>query len=490
MSEIETLLFLTITLPLINGLMIHFFKKSNLLVNIFYKSCPILFLMNLIGLFNLDYHNVSFNLITASPIFNLAFVIDKMAMIFLCLLNFIWLIFVFYSSSFLKIEENKNSYEIKLFATFVFFAVVLNILAKNLITILFSYHLLLFFCYIFSSKFAFLIKEKETIKLKLFGFLLYFLAIFFFFAVILTYKFGTEIGVFSIAEVIAEINMAKQFAIFSLYFLSLLSLSIFPLFLLYSKFSENSLTNYLLFFVALAFVPLYIFIKIISVVFGFDSFAKLILELGFSYFEMMFLIIIFASSILLILSKNLKSSFFYIIFNQFAATSLILMAFAIFDNTKILLPLISFTLSITLIFLCLSNFILYLSKAEFKSIKNLFYELKITSFLLIFGFLNMLGIIPSIGMMQNFFLIKMIFTQKLSFFGIIFIVNFILMISFSFKMIYLLLTKVENSKSSSDLELMKTIDYDSGLILTSLVVALIILFSPIVFLIKNTLFSL
>jgi formate hydrogenlyase subunit 3/multisubunit Na+/H+ antiporter MnhD subunit len=470
--------------------MIDFSKKSNLLVNFFYKSFPILFLMNLIGLFNLDYHNLSFNLIAASPIFTFAFVIDKMAMIFLCLLNFIWLIFVFYSNSFLKIEENKNSYEIKLFATFIFFAVVLNILAKNLITILFSYHLLLFFCYIFSLKFTFLAKEKDIRKLKLFGFLLYFLAIFFFFAVALTYKFSTEIDVVSIKELIAEINMAKQFAIFSFYFLSLLSLSIFPLFLLYSKFSENSLINYLLFFVALAFVPLYIFIKIISVVFGFDSFAKLILELGFSYFEMMFLITIFASAILLILSKNLKSSFFYIIFNQFAATSLILMAFAIFDKTKIFLPLISFTLSITLIFLCLSNFILYLSKAEFKSIKNLLYELKITSSLLIFGVLNMLGIIPGVGMMQNFFLIKMIFTHELSLFAIILVINFILILSFSFKIFYLLLTKVENSKSSNDLELIKTIDYDSGLILTSLVIALVILFSPIVFLIKNTLFNL
>ncbi|MBU6339321.1 MAG: hypothetical protein KGQ36_05080 [Rickettsiales bacterium] len=488
MSQTELLLFLTLALPLVNCLAINFFKDSKLWVNISYKSFPVLFLMNLVGLFNSNYHNISLNLIGATESFSLSFAADKMTMIFLLLFGFIWVIFAFYSSAFLEVEENQKSFEFKFFSSFVFFSSVLNITASNLVTILFSYHLLLLFCYIFSIRF---LQKTDKKSCRLFAFSLYFEAILLFLAVALIYKFAGVINFTSAKEAISEnVGMAGQFVIFSLCFLALLLLSIAPFFLLYSRFSNDSLTTYLLFFIALAFVPLYIFVKIIFFIFGFDAFAKLITELGFSYFEMMFLITIFASGLLLILSKDLKSAFFYILFNQFAFASLVFMAFAIFDKTKVLLPLISFSLSITLILLCLSNFILYLSKAEFKSIRNLLYELKITSVLLIFAFLNMVGIVPGLGMMQNFFLVKMMFLKELSFLGIIFIVNFILIMIFVSKMAYLLLAKVENKKSSKDLALIKTIDYDSGLMLTALVVALVILLSPIVFLIKSTLFSL
>jgi len=485
MSQTQFLLFLISIIPLANCLLIKVFEGSQALVNLVSKSLPILFFMNLVGLLSAD--NASLLFFESSKIFSFGFAIDKMVLIFLFLLNLIWVVFSFYSDRFLSLSESKNSGDFKLFFAAIIAVVSLILISRNLLTILFFYNALLFLSYFFAVKFLY----KEKLKLNYFlTFLLYLEAVFLFFAAVLTYKFAGKIDFISEMAIAETLDKSKQIAMLVLYLGSLFLLFLMPSYLLYRKINFDSLEIYAMFFLGIAFSSLYIFIKILIFVFGFSAFSEIISEIGFSYFEWVFLFNLLISSALLLFSKNLKSVFFYLFFNQFIFTLFAIFIFAAFDGRKVLLPLISFSLSITLIFLCLSNFILYLSKAEFKSLKSLFYDLKITSSLLIFAILNLSGIVPALGMFEKFFIIKVLFQKELFLSGIIFVLNTVTSVAFACKMIYSLLARVENKRSSKDLGLIKTIDYDSNLMLTALVVALIIFLLPIAFQLKNSLFVL
>jgi formate hydrogenlyase subunit 3/multisubunit Na+/H+ antiporter MnhD subunit len=65
---------------------------------------PILFFMNLVGLLSAD--NASLLFFESSKTFSFGFSIDKMALIFLFLLNLIWVVFSFYSDRFFSLSES------------------------------------------------------------------------------------------------------------------------------------------------------------------------------------------------------------------------------------------------------------------------------------------------------------------------------------------------------------------------------------------------
>jgi formate hydrogenlyase subunit 3/multisubunit Na+/H+ antiporter MnhD subunit len=204
--------------------------------------------------------------------------------------------------------------------------------------------------------------------------------------------------------------------------------------------------------------------------------------------EWIFLVNILATSIFLLFSKGLKSSFFYLFFQQFLFTLFSIFIFAIYDKSAVCLALFSFLLSITLIFLTTSNFILYLSKSEHKWLGGLFYNLKITSVLFIFAIFNLIGLAPGIGAVEKFYLIKILFQKELIVPGIIFGINFISLLLFAWKVIYPLFSRdpksdpeisVEEIKSAG--EIAKAIDSDSSLILSALIVAITIFLGLILF---------
>lgn len=488
MSQAQFLLFLIGIIPVANCLILNLCKDSQKLSNILSKFLPILFFTHLVGLLNnLNHDEVYIEIIETVRGVSLGFMANDITLKFLFLLNFIWIVFVFYSHRFLRLEGSKNINHVKIFFAIAVALVNLILIAQNLLTTLFFYNCLVLLCHFFAVKF---LHKKETKFSYIFTFLLYLESLFFFFAIVATYKFTGRIDFMSNGILPDNISQTKIFILLILYLGGLFLSMALPSHLLHrDNITFNPLIVYALFFLSYAFSSLYIFVKILVFIFGLSNFSEAMLKIGFSYFEWIFLINLLISGVSLLLSKNLKSSFFYLFFNQFIFSLFAIFTFAIFDETKVYLALFSFLLSITLIFLCLSNLILFLEKSQDKSLKGLFYDLKITSILLAFACLNLLGLAPSIGVLEKFFLIKILFQKKIFLATAIFIVNFATLSLFTCRLFYLLLSKPELEKSEADLQLAKTIDFDSSLILTALITAIIVFLAVLFFPLLTNFFS-
>ena len=486
MTQTQFLLLLIAIIPFINCLIIKLCAESPKLVDISSKLLPTLFLANLIGLYgNLNRDNSYLVIAEATRGVALGFDVDALALGCLFLLTFFWIIFVFYSQRFFQISDAKNATNIKSFFAIIIAFLNLIIISKNLLSVLFFYNCLIILCHFFATKFLY---KKQNSFTHFFTFLLYLESIFLFLAIVATYKFTGQID-FVAEGIISDSLSDIQYSIILTLYLGGLFMAIFiPSYLLYRNLINlDPIIIYILFFLAYGLSTLYIFTKILAFTFGFKSFA-LMGENFLQIIEWIFLVNIFATSIFLLFSKGLKSSFFYLFFQQFLFALFSIFIFAIYDKSAVCLALFSFLLSITLIFLTTSNFILYLSKSEHKWLGGLFYNLKITSLLFIFAIFNLIGLAPGIGAVEKFYLIKILFQKELIVPGIIFGINFISLLLFAWKVIYPLFLhdpesdpeiSAEEIKSAG--EIAKAIDFDSSLILTALIVAVTIFLGLILF---------
>lgn len=479
MTQTQFLLLLISIIPFINALTITVCADSPKLIATFNKVFPLLFLINLIGIYgNLDRDNSYLVITEAARGISLGFDIDRLALGFLFLLNFFWIVFIFYSQRFLHLIQARNIQSLKIFFTLIIAFVNLIIISKNLLSILFFYNCLIILCHFFSIKF---LHKTETKFSNFFTFLLYFESIFFFLAIVATYKFTGQIDFTEGGVISDQIGVVKYRMLLILYLSGLFLSVIFPCYLLYRNINPDPLVLYSLFFLSYALSSLYILVKILIFTFGLESFSLMISKAGFAFFESVFLFNIAAVSVFLLFSKGLKSSFFYLFFQQFSVALFSIFLFATFNPDRIYLTLLSFPLSITLIFLCIANYVLYIHSAKNKSMLGLFYNLKITTILFIFAIANIIGIAPGVGAVEKFFLLKVIFEKKLFLSGIIFIINFVSLGIFSWKIFYPLFRKPSEPKPADDINLAKDIDYDSSLILTALIVAIAIFLSLVFF---------
>jgi formate hydrogenlyase subunit 3/multisubunit Na+/H+ antiporter MnhD subunit len=135
----------------------------------------------------------------------------------------------------------------------------------------------------------------------------------------------------------------------------------------------------------------------------------------------------------------------------------------------------------TLVFFCISNLILYLERLEDKSSQGLFFDLKITSFLLVFALANLVGIAPGIGVLEKIYLAKILLKKKLFLANLIFLSNLVTLLIFSLRLIYQLFSPSKTKRSPENILWAKNIDFDSSLILSSLITAIAIVFLLILF---------
>lgn len=482
MTQAQFLLFLISVIPVTNYCILSLCSESQKLVNILSKFLPILFFLHLVGLSNsLNSNEVYIELIETVRGVSLGFMVNAMTLKFLFLLNFFWVVLVFYSHRFLTIEGSKNINQFKLFLALAVALVNLVLIAQNLLTTLFFYNCVVLLCHFFAAKF---LHRQESKFSRIFTFLLYLESLLFFFAIVATYKFANHID-FVVGGILPDnLNQFKTVVLLLLYFSGLFLSILVPSYLLHRRVNLNPLSVFGLFFLSYAFSSLYILVRIIIFIFGADNFSDAVGKIGFHYFELILLINFLILSVFLLLSKDFKSAFFYLFFNQFTFALFAIITFALYDEARIYLTLFSFLLSMALIFLCLSNFILYLEKAENKNINGLFYDMKINSILTLFALLNLIGIAPSIGTLEKFFLLKILIKQKLALGITLFVSNFFVIVILSCRIAYLLLWRQQVEKSDGDLQLAKNIDFDSGLILTTLVTAiaafLAIVFYPLI----------
>ncbi|NBV05728.1 MAG: hypothetical protein EBS06_00625 [Proteobacteria bacterium] len=477
MLKAQFLLLSISIIPLFNCLLIKLFQSSEKLINIISKLLPILFFLHLIGLLNgLNKGQVYIELIKSAPSISFGFMLDSITLKFLFLLNFIWIIFVFYSHRFLRLQDAKNLSEFKLFFAIAIALINLVFISQNLLTSLLFYNCLALLCHFLAVKFLY---KKEDKFSYIFTSLLYLESLFFFFTIVATYKFSGRIEFSTNGILPKNLEQIKAAILLILYLGGLFCAVILPSYLLYRKVSFDLLIVYVLFFLSYALSSLYILLKILVLVFSLSSFSQIILKIGLGYFDFILLLNLLISGAFLLLSKNFKSAFFYLLFNQLFFALFAIFTFAAFNQGKVYLVLLSFLLSITLVFFCFSNLTLYLSKAENKSLAGLFYDFKITMTLLAFALLNLIGIVPTISALEKFFLAKIILQKKIFLTAAIFVSNALILALFSCRLFYILLSKSEVTRSEHDLKLAKDIDFDSSLTLTALITAIMLVLALI-----------
>jgi len=481
MTQTQFLLLIVALIPLANCLFALLFVGSNKMLNFVNKLAPVLALANLIGFYASKNYGETITVFEAAHNISLAFSLNKTALMFLFFLNFLWLIFIFYIQRFLQISRTKNIETFQLFLSAIIACVSLIILSCSMIGILFFYNCLTILCYFFAIKF---LQKQDS---KFFGFFtasLYLETIFLFLATVATHKLGGQINFATIPLDSQNFADGKQNLLLILYLAGLFLSLLFPIYLFSKNINIESFAIYLLFLLAYAFSSLYIFIKILTFTFGLNNFASMVSGIWQVFFEIIFAANILILSTFLILSRGLKSSFFYLFFHQFLFALFSIFIFAMFDASKIYLAISSFFLSLTLIFICFSNLTLYLSRAENKNFERIFYDLKITSSLLVFGVANLLGIVPAVGALNSFFLLKILLQKKMWFSAAIFLLNFLALIIFSYRLFTPLFNRPmpktvdeiverqQEKKPEADEQLAKNIDFDSSLILTALLVAI------------------
>ena len=473
MSQIQFLILVTAAIPLLNLLALQFGWNLG-------KIFSVLFLANLIGLYStLETESVYVSLVRISPELSLGFFVDKIVLGFLFLLSFLWLIFVFYSRRFLDLFELKNSYQFQSFFISIIASINFIILSKNLLTLLLFYNLLILLSYFFAVKF---LHKAETIFSRLFMFLLYLESVFFFLAIVATYKFSSSIE-FSNTQIIADnFDPTKYRLLFLLFVAGLFASVLAPFYLLYrSQINLEPLILYVFFFLGYAISSLLIFIRIIASIFGTKTFSLILGQVGFGFFEIVFLLNILLASGLLLMSKGIKSSFFYLFFQQLTFVLFSIFFFENFSPSRVYIALCSFLLEFTLLFLAISNLILYLTQAQNKNLDGLFYKLIVTCSLLLFALGSMAGIAPSIGLVEKFFLFKTAISEKQYLSLSILITNSLSLLLFGFKIFRPLFWRQVDGQNEADNELAKNIDFDSSLILTGLTVAVLMFLGLVLF---------
>ena len=147
-------------IPLLNALTIKICANSQKAIDVFSKLFPVLYFVNLIGIYgNLDRDNSYLTIVESIRGVSLSFDIDEISLKFLFGLNFIWLVFTFYSQRFFAIQQTKNVNGLNVFLVLIFAFINLIIISKNLLTILFFYNCLIILSHFFSLRF---LHKSET----------------------------------------------------------------------------------------------------------------------------------------------------------------------------------------------------------------------------------------------------------------------------------------------------------------------------------------
>ena len=471
------LLFLAIiALPLFNCF-VSVAISNDKIKNFVEKFSMIFFLVVLIGLYSKLEILQPLEIIGLTPDLSLSFAINASNISSLFLLMFIWLAYGFYAQRFLEISANQNAAQFKLFFAFTIAFINLIILANNLLTMLFAYNCLVLSCYFLTTKFLFKITNNFS---RIFSFLIFGEAFLLLLAIVITAKFGDQ-AAFSKDGILNNVSLIKTYCLFVLYFGGILLTVLSSSHLLYYKNCDiDSPLAYLLLPLFSGIAKLFIFIKVISEVFGIGIFSFTIAKIHLEIITIIFLANLTVSMVLLLFSRDFKAIFFHLFFSQLVVAFFTIIIYALYDEAAIYKVLPNFILSVTLIFLTFSNLILYLKRAENKNLDGLFYQMKITISLLLFGFLNLSGTVPALGMVEKYSLLKIAAQNDLFLVQIFFIANSICLFLFTIKLFFPLFLKSEVVAKVGDKNLATKIDSASSLMLSALVVAIVIFALPII----------
>jgi len=142
-------------LPFLSYIALGFFRYSVTFYNFSFKLFPALFIFNVYQLskiFNQDFNQLSF--LNSIRGISLEIYADRISIIFLYLMGFLWLTLSFYLSKFDHKNNQKNIDYANDFFVLLIAAIVMLVMSKNLFTVLFFYVILIIISYLIGNKFS------------------------------------------------------------------------------------------------------------------------------------------------------------------------------------------------------------------------------------------------------------------------------------------------------------------------------------------------
>ncbi len=431
-----------IILPLLNCCI-----SANSRLGRFNKIIPILFLTILIGIFSKLKNEQYFEIISFNKDIALAFIINKSNILSLVLLNFIWLIFSFYIQRFYEYDESKNAVLTQKFLAIFILIFNFLIISENALTLLFFFNFAVLGHYFLIVKtFIKNINKKSQILFLT----ILFEPLFLFFAIFLTIVFAGQIN-FSKAGILENLNHIQLIILFLLYFGTIFITIFLPFYLLYyNNHIFDPIANYVNLALFYGFIKLFMFIKIAEEIFGFATFSAIIFKLNFEIFSLFFLINIGILAYLLLQSRDFKMVFFYLFHGQFIFAIFTIFVFILYDENRVSVALRNFMLVTIIMFIIFSNLILYLKKAQNKDLNGLFYDMKVSSSLMLFLALCLLGLVPSVAMIEKFSLLKTILRNDLNIAILVYLLNFLYLLLFFGKIFVTIFARPDSLSDKPD----------------------------------------
>ncbi|MFZ9181295.1 MAG: hypothetical protein ACO201_05445 [Rickettsiales bacterium] len=483
MNQGQFFLFILAFFPLISWFALRFFAEFKKFYNFCFCLFPILYFINLIESTKiLSNNNYEIVISEAIRFVSLSIYADKISIIFLYLLAIIWIILAFYLSAYLRISFADNKNDFKEFVILIIATINLLVLSKNLFTILFFYICLIIECNFFSQKFLNFDESKLT---KFFSFSLYIESFLIFLAMILTFKTNSQLEF--VENIIVPLNYNENLFgfIFLLFFFGLFLSILMPYYLFFKNVKFDSIIIVILFLLTYCFASSFVFLKIINYIFGLKGFGLLAKKFGLVFFEIIILSNMVITGFLLIKKKDLKTSLHLLLVNQFSFYILTVLVQLANKFNYSFIATISFTLNLVMMFLCFANFDLFFEKSALKNHKSIFKFMPITCLLLYFSLISLIGIVPVLSMVDKFYLAKSILLKKDYLALIIFVINFLFLSFYSYKIFMLFNAKLDDNFVNMNLDNIKNnakiVDFNPNLILTILVLAIISMMGIIFF---------
>ena len=471
-NKLQIITLIICALPIANTILLRFLRKNLSLTTLFNQSLPV-FSLFCIAILSFSRESEAVILFSLIDKFTISFGFSSNALIFTAIVNIFWLLFVFYLQKFVSFS---SAGAISFLENFLLIVTSLILLAasNNLFSIYIFYQVIVILFYQYSHKFLHKLEGKSCLY---FSAIIYVESLILLLGVIYAYQqFGTfEIKI--ISQNITSLDKDNLYLFFLLLIAPTLLFAIFPFYLFYRKINLNPLIIFVLFFFLYFLSHGYLFLK-----FYFEIFNQIyISKTALTIFEVIFFVNIFAASIFLVFAKNLKSSFFYLFFQQLllAIYSTILLLFFKYDSP--LLSLISFAISFGIMVFSLSNILLFFDNAQKKKHSKIFFELQISVILFLIAIANLVAIIPAIGMQALFICISKIISEKLIISAIIYALNMFSILIFFIKIVFPLIQKNdEHEKFIKDEELAQRIDKNYYLIIPPIILSVSAFLIPII----------
>ncbi len=466
-------------IPLLNFIVI-FLKKEEGEIDLEFtfslsKLFSLIFLAFLIGISTRDSLS-TYSLLTFNSHLNLQFNFTSGSILIAYAISIIWIALAFYTQRAHEVQESNQGITAFLkYLPLSIWAINMANFSLNLYTsiVTYSISICLFLTILLQH-----ISTKDLKKLQLYKIFFFFQILILFAVLVIATKYTSLPKIIDGSFPLEQSSQKVSLLILILLLTSLILSFIFPIFYIFRNKIDHENYNILTgFFINFAIAKL-LFLKFIAQeFFGIGIFSYIVSGHFTSIIQTTLICSIIASLALLILTKNIKSILFLIIYNQLSLNFLLIFIDFLQDGKSVNSLIFSFILFMPLFFMVLNNFMIYMQKTNCEEFLGSFSSFKINTILAVFCFLSLSSLTPP-AMLSSIDMILLTKDLKFNTTMVIIFANALVLLLIGLKIILPSFQDfTKEDKDTFDQEDVKEIDFSSSMTLTPAVIMFIMVVS-------------